>query len=297
MSQNTDLNKTDNEDSPKRSLALILSGAIIIGICILFIAAFILFQPDQLSLSDRYFPSPTATLTKTPTPTPTRTPTPTHTSTPTITPTRTPNPKTMTAQAFQSTAENAHVQWPSIQFEEFNDNKNDWLVGNFDTQDTKELRIIKYGKYQWSATVNKGLIKWTSANTKPVSDFILSADVRQIEGSSSTDFGLIFREDTDANFYYFGITTDQKYLLYLSYKDGWLTLINPTYNRAIIPWQANRLTVLAEGDHFIFFINDQYIAEIHDDTIPSGTTAFAIEMRKAGEQASFEFDNFELRAP
>ncbi len=284
-----------NQPSSTRmfALAILLSTA---GLtCLLFISAFVFFQPDQLSLSDQYFPSSTATLTPTHTPTPTITLTPTNTSTPTITPTQTPDPKTATAQAFQSSA--ASNQWPIILSDGFEDNRNEWLVGNFDDTLAKDLRDITEGKYHWDTTSSDTFIKWSRAVAEPSSDLYLSADVRQVDGSNSTDFGLIFREDPDSSFYYFSINNDQQYSLYLRGKDGWKSIIDSTFTSAIVPWQSNRLAVLAEGDHIILFVNAQYIADVHDDSIPAGTTAFAIEMFNANEQARFEFDNFELREP
>ena len=287
-----------NDSNPTSStraitLAILFSAA---GLtCLLFISAFIFFQPDQLSLSDQYFPSATATLTPTHTLTPTRTLTPTNTSTPTITPTQTPDPKTATAQAFQNTV--TAYQWQITLSDAFEDNRNEWLVGNFDDALAKDLREITDGKYRWDTTSSDTFIKWSRAVTEPASDMYLSADVRQVDGSNSTDFGLIFREDSDSSFYYFSINNDQQYSLYLRGKDGWKSIIDSTFNSAIIPWQFNRLAVLAEGDHIILFINDQYIADVRDASIPVGTTAFAIEMFNANEQARFEFDNFELREP
>ncbi len=86
--------KTVEEESGTRVIKLALLGAAFAVLCILFLLMFAWFQPDQLSLSDRYFPSPTATRTNTPTLTPTVTFTPTLTPTPppTHTPTVTPTP-------------------------------------------------------------------------------------------------------------------------------------------------------------------------------------------------------------
>ena len=66
-----------NETTGTRAIKLGLLSASFITISVLFLAMFSFFQPDQLSLSDSYFPSPTVTITPSPTltPTPSRTPT------------------------------------------------------------------------------------------------------------------------------------------------------------------------------------------------------------------------------
>jgi hypothetical protein len=90
--------KPMNKEAMTRTIRLGLLAATFVSICLLFLWMFSSFQPDQYSLSDRYFPSATATHTRTPTPTrtprPTHTPslTPTVTLTPTLTPTATITP-------------------------------------------------------------------------------------------------------------------------------------------------------------------------------------------------------------
>ena len=53
----------------------------------------------------------------------------------------------------------------------------------------------------------------------------------------------------------------------------------------------------SEGTHFIFFINDQFVAELDDPRLSAGTAGLAIELANAGDEAVVEFDNFQLRAP
>ena len=91
--------KPTNKEVSTRTIKLALLGVAFAGLCLLFLWMFTWFQPDQYSLSDRYFPSATPTSTRTPTLTPTITltptlrptrtlwPTPTSTFTPTVTPT------------------------------------------------------------------------------------------------------------------------------------------------------------------------------------------------------------------
>ena len=59
----------------------------------------------------------------------------------------------------------------------------------------------------------------------------------------------------------------------------------------------NRLAVVAEGAHFVLFVNDQYVAEVDDDRLSSGMVGVAVDLFDPGDEAVFEFDNFELRVP
>jgi hypothetical protein len=292
MDNNIGVNPFDQEKPRSPLITLAILGVGLAGCCIVFIGAFILFKPDQLSLVERYFPSPTATLTSTPTPTPTLTPTPT----PNLTATQQVIRSTATAQAIQALATDSISQWPVLLSDPFDANKNNWILGINDGEYASVVREIKDGKYNWDVTAKKGFIAWVSADTKSVSDFHLSAEVKRTSGSDQSDYGLVFREDADGNIYYFGID-NTGYFVMLSYDSQWSDMIGYTKSSAILPDAANRLTVIAEDSHFIFFINDQFVGEMTDNHIKNGTTAIAVEIYDADLEATFEFDNFELRAP
>ena len=279
---------SDKQENPTRyfyNLALLGTG--FAGICILFISAFIWFQPDQLSLSDRYFPSPTATSTRTPTPTPT----------PNLTATQQVIQATTTMQAIQVIATKAVDQGQVILSDAFETNENDWDTGYDYSEYGRIIRKIGHGTYQWEITADKSNISWSRADTIPVSDFYLAVDTLLLKGTPSIDFGLIFREDTFGNFYYFGINQTRHFTLERSYNDKWTDIIDWTSSSAIVVGKINRLTVIARGDQFLLFINDVFVAEAHDDLIKNGKPALAISLNRRGQEAMIDFDNFILRTP
>jgi hypothetical protein len=284
MDQNAFENPIKENDGGTRIVKIAMLAAALIGICVLFFTAFNLFQPDRLSLI--YFPSPTATLTRTPTPTPT----------PNLTATQQVIRSTATAQAVQTTIANASSHWSILFSDDFDNNTNHWEVGLEDGERAKTNRTITNGKYQWETTSKKGVISWRTADTMSVTDFFLTVEAEQTDGSPSSDYGLVFRVDTRSNFYYFGIDNDS-FFVSLNYNDEWTDIIEWTISNAIRADKSNRLTVIAKGSHFIFLINDRYVAEMTDDRIPKGTTALAIVLHGADLQATFEFDNFEIRIP
>jgi len=282
----------EDESKGRRPIIWALLGIVAIGCGLLFAGALIFFQPDMKSLYAQYFPSPTLTPSQTPTSTPTFTPTATNTPTPT------PNmTATVQVQNAQATAESALNNWKVILTDTFDSNENDWLIKeNSDSEYANTTYEIKDGTYQWHTTSHKSFIGWVRATLDPVGDFHASVDVKQLSGPDSADFGIMFREDDNSNFYYFGVSEYGQYVLYLYYED-WITLIDWTETDLLHSREANRLTVIGEGSHFIFFINDQYLTEITDDRIGEGTVALGIEVEGSDVQADFEFDNFELRTP
>jgi hypothetical protein len=120
-------------------------------------------------------------------------------------------------------------------------------------------------------------------------------EARRVSGSEDGRYGLVFRY-ADGDYYFVRIRDDQHFRLSLWYEDEWTTVIDWTETSTIRPGQVNRLTVIAEGTHFTFYVNDQYAGEADDSRLSSGGVGVAIELG-AGDAAVFEFDNFEVRAP
>ncbi len=300
-----------------RTVNLMLLGTAFGMICLLFVVAFIGFQPDQFSLSDRYFPSPTPTFTGTPTRTPTITPTPTITSTPTATliPTRTytptntltptitltvtPNQATQQAlgKAFEATAAAVSQNWQPIFLETFDTNQNQWPMG-IEDDDLKEVNYeVVDGRYHLNTKAHKKFFSLVDISTRPIRNFGLSAEAWQVRGAARMDYGLIFRKDAHGNYYYFGINNLRQYTLRRFYNNEWSVLIDWTSSAAIGSAELNRLTLIAQDDHFIFFINNQFVGEIHDDYIKQGTAGLGFQLYTTGHTAYLEFDNVEIHVP
>jgi len=274
------------DDNSGRTFVWLILGVVAIGCGLVFAAAFFFFKPDTQSLVDKYFPSPTPTSTRTPTPTPT----------PNLTATQQAIQSTATAQAVQTSIANANSQWKVLAADQFDTNANQWDVGTIDDDYATIIREIQGGKYRWNATAKKGFFEWARLNSKSVNDFSLSVEGQRVSGSTSSDYGLIFRKDISGNFYYFALS-DGGYFVSLNYDNEWIDVIQQTESKAISSNEPNRLTVIGTGSHFIFLINDQVVAEATDDHISKGTTGLAMEVFEADLKASFEFDNFELREP
>jgi len=290
--------KPIEDDSSGHTFVWLILGVVAIGCGLVFAAAFFFFKPDAQALAGKYFPSSTATFTQTPTVTPSITPSPTSTATPTpnMTATAAVLQATDTAAAYQATAVNAASIGRVILKDTFDSNKNGWVVKQSDDEYGSTNYKIADGAYIWDATAHQAFIGWVTADPKAVSDFYLTVEVKQSAGPDSADYGVIFREDDNSNFYYFGIDDQGQYVLYL-YNNDWITLIDWTESELIQPGESNRITILGEGSHFIFFINDQYLTEVTDDSLASGTVALAIELAGVDDNAVFQFDNFELRVP
>jgi len=279
---------TFEDGSNNRRLIWLLSGVILLGCGFIFTIAFFYFQPDAKPLIAQYFPSPTPTATATLTPTATLTFTPTNTYTPT------PN---MTAQAYESTASSAAINWHELVSENFDTNEKSWYAKTNDSEYSTVTFNVTDGKYVWDATSKKGFIYWMPVNYLFSSDFYISLEATQDSFTTAADYGIYFRADSAGNFYYFSISNKGVFNVWLNYLDKWSELIEDTKASTIRPREANKLAVLAEGDHFVFFINDQYVAECTDATIKTGKAGMAIEIFDPDLNIVFEFDNILLKRP
>src|SRR5258706_1435026 len=228
-----------------------------------------------------------------------RSPAPPATATPTLNLTATQQVllnSNSTAQAIQSTATSIASTWRIILADSFDSNKKGW--GTIASEDARAKTIIKIanGKYVWDIATHDLNITWEKASQKSLVNFALSVDVKQISGPDTAESGVTFREDPYFNYYSFGINNKGEYFLQ-RYYSGWVTLIDYTKSDLIHPGEVNRITVIAEGSHFTFLINSQYLTEFTDDRIKAGQAGLTTNLHDANQHAVFEFDNFELRAP
>jgi hypothetical protein len=300
MDDSSPVSNPFDADDKAGSRTILFASLAFLGLCCCAAAvgALLWFRPNPQALIAEYFPSPTVTASVTPsaTSTPRATATSTSTPTPNLTATAEIVQMTGTADAIQSTARDAAGTWRVTLTDTFDSNKNDWLNETADDEFARVNYQVVDGKYRWEVTAHKSFIGWVRASEKTFSDFSVSVDIQQVSGPDTADYGIIFREDEDGNFYYFGISDNGFYSLY-EYAGEWRPLIEFTETDLLQPGQSNRITIIGVGSQFTFFINDQYLTYFTDDHIAKGSVALAIEVAEENDEAVFEFDNFELRTP
>ena len=286
----------DAGDSNRWALVWVVLGMFAMCCGLAAAGALFYYKPDAQQLIGQYFPSPTLTLTSTPRPTATATvrPSPTSTPTPNLTATQQALDVTSTIEAIASTATQIADQWRVVYSDTFDSNKNSWPTGPSDDSYASITHTLENGIYTWDVTPHQDFIGWNRISKKTYTDFSFGADVQQTSDTSGSDMGLIFREDPNGNFYYFGITSDGQYLLALYADKEWSDLIEWSESSALLADGLNRLTVIAQGNHILLFANGQFINEAYDDRISKGVNAIAVELSQ-DSHAIFTFDNIEVR--
>lgn len=217
------------------------------------------------------------------------------------------NPPTLAATAVAtgtpiptpvSSASGAHPwdNWPVLLSDSFSSNTNGWNVKDRSSDRLTTTETIGAGKIHIEAQATQGTESERYPTGPTIIDSYIQVTAQRQSGPSAARYGLIFRLNaSSSDDYFFSVSDDGTFRVSL-YQGGWTNVIDPTKTTAINPGQANRLAVLTQGAHFIFYINDQQVGSADNTTLSSGLPGVAFEL-DANTQAVFEFQNFQVRAP
>ncbi|MBN2550084.1 MAG: hypothetical protein JXB15_13050 [Anaerolineales bacterium] len=209
---------------------------------------------------------------------------------------------TATAQAFDGFLQEVR-QWPLFILDTFDSDRDLWDTGVMtDTLGTAKWAISE-NIFQWDLYANQGVVWWSIPEIDSVGDFYVSVDVQQIDGPEDAQCGLVFRRTDDQNYYLFEINRQGQYAAYLYLNGSWETWLEWSEFDAIQTNEPNRLSVIGLGSTYWFLVNNQIIPSISgiagnsQDGPVQGTIGLLVGLDEAGQSASWEFDNFEIRIP
>jgi len=188
--------------------------------------------------------------------------------------------------------------WPTLIRSNF-DLNDGWPAGNDSDPNYGTLqRRITNGKYAWQTNTLSDVDWFAYPQIGILKDFVLTVEAEKLSGSQYTAYGVNFRRVDGDNFYNFHVRPDSQDFSFTIVKNGaWAGGIAPTYSTAIHSSGVNRITIVATGSHFVFYINDQYVAEADDGAFTAGTVGLELGVNRAASNISVEFDNFEIRGP
>lgn len=182
----------------------------------------------------------------------------------------------------------------TLPFEETFDDPGNWGTG----EDAYSIGTVVDGVYDFTVLEND-ISRWSSAG-KQFGDGIYEVEATPVEGPLDNGFGLLFRADAEAgNFYLFKISSDG-YVWIGRYQDGAeaATLIaehwfeSPAVLRGLDA--TNRLRVQAEAGNLIFFVNDQEVGRVTDNTFTTGDVGILVQTLGGGGVRVL-FDNLSVR--
>jgi hypothetical protein len=203
---------------------------------------------------------------------------------------------TATAQSLQNALQSAR-QWPVIISDIFDANLHGWPSG----QDSDPaLASVSWsmadGKYHWQAEAVDSFVWWGTPDMNSVSNFYLAVDARQVSGPDDGEYGIVFRQGGDSDYYVFEINNQGQFAVYLHQSDTWEAMVSWNVSPAIHPGATNRLETLAQGSQFLFYINNQLVMILDDTRLENGNAGLLIGLTNPKDKGTWEFDNFELRS-
>jgi hypothetical protein len=205
------------------------------------------------------------------------------------------DPPTATAQPTAKPTSTAIAGSAMIFADDFSNDDGGWEVGNAGDV----TRAIEDGQLRFFVNTDYALWASRPEDLDPQGDMIFSADVEVLEGEGDFSYGLIFRQVDFDNYYYF-LLNNQGEILALKQLDGVGSfLVQPTRidEEIMLPGKSEmRLTVIAIGPEFTFFVDGQQVAQARDAAVGSGTLGVAVQT--LGDfPIHVAFDNVVVQAP
>jgi hypothetical protein len=184
-------------------------------------------------------------------------------------------------------------------FDDFHDNRNEWMVGSESNDFWDGTYAIEDGMYVWNIDEfheDGRFVSWREHGNKLYllyfRDFDMSVDAKLGTPEADLCYGLVFRE-SDVGSYMFHVCDGQQFAVtYNEYGTEHDELIQPwKYTRAIRSGDWNTLAVSARGDHFVLSINNQVVFEFTDTRLTRGKVYLLLDSY-AAIPGTIMFDNF-----
>jgi len=202
-----------------------------------------------------------------------------------------------TASALAVEAVPAQPYWEPALHDAFDRDENRWSTGDYSSERLTGNRYIIDGVYRWQADAKEGFRWWSNAQGGSMTDFHLMVEARFVWGSDGANCGVVFRRQKGGDYYLFRVRDDGKYQVSLMSGGEATSLVRWTGAPTFSSGDFNYLEVTGEGSHFTFYVNQEQVAEVDDDTLRDGSVALVVGLPQAGDAGIFEFDDFELYVP
>jgi len=108
-------------------------------------------------------------------------------------------------------------------------------------------------------------------------DFVLEFDATLVEGDAYNAYGCLFRYQGQNNHYELDINGNGSFAIGKDVDNEWSQLVEWIPSTAIKPrGETNHIRLVAQGDTFMVYINDQWVHTFSDTTFASGDVAFVV---------------------
>ena len=182
-------------------------------------------------------------------------------------------------------------------FEEtFDTDNNGWETGLIENEFGQEEIAIQDGTYTLRVTAEEPFYAERKLPAQIFSDFVLTVEMTPRDSAEHYSYGVTFRQNEDLESYVIELGNDGLYSIFL-FTDEWTPLEDWTFSGAINVGQTNELTIRAEGSALTFWVNDEKLTSIEDDTLTEGMVGFVLETFEGGDTTAVDFDNLIIQRP
>ena len=123
----------------------------------------------------------------------------------------------------------------------------------------------------------------TLARERRIADFTLEAEVELDPANGHSAAGVLFRTVDDENFYSFLVSTRGNYRVDLLFNNHplhlveWTSLSMPDTGEGQAGALHPAIRIVAHGSRFSFQVDDEWVGELDDETLPEGVIGFAAQ--------------------
>ena len=201
---------------------------------------------------------------------------------------------TAEAIAMQQLIQHAR-SWPAVVQDPFDKHTLEWPIGSEEGKYSQWTWEIVQGKYLWHALARQAFTYWVTPSQETASDFYLAVDARYVDGDSESEAGLVFLTEEE-NFWCF-LVSGEGDLFVGRWLNGDWEMSLPFGSSHVNLAGSNHLAVISLEGRLIFLINGESYIESGFNQPQGGPAGLMLSIGTDGNQASWEFDNYELRVP
>jgi hypothetical protein len=123
----------------------------------------------------------------------------------------------------------------------------------------------------------------------------VDATVVEKTGGSPGDvsLALYFRRTEEKDYYRARFYDDDSYMISLKKGEEWTTLDEGSAEVNLEPGVTNAFAILAQGEAFTFYVNDQKVTTVTDPNLSeAGWIGLGVGLADGDQAATVDFDNF-----
>jgi hypothetical protein len=140
-----------------------------------------------------------------------------------------------------------------------------------ESADPASQTSILDGRYRVEVAAADSYVYVQNDGAGPYADFCFSATVWDRSDGAAQAAGLVFRWTDDGRFYVFSISPESATAIFAVFFGGRARPIHAAHSEAIRGvGEENRLHLIANGSHFLFYVNDELVLDEVDEQLASG---------------------------